>query len=261
MSTFPPPSSAPPVLPRRDALHALLQRLGLPSLCGSKAVTALLEEALTHCSADAEVDYEKLEFYGDAVLRLLASEFLRLRYPDLAVGRLSSIRAQLVSDRELTQLGYAVDLLPLIRLGPQARGDATATASIVARSCEALIGALFQALRLNGSDAVQELLRWLEPHWLPIAQELQDNPQRYNWKTALQEWAQALHHCLPTYCTEDQETGHGHPHRFVSQVSVAGRHMGQGRGSSRRRAEQAAAAEALAATQPKLNAKATSTKG
>ena len=210
---------------------------------------ALLEEALTHCSAGAKVDYEKLEFYGDAVLRLLASELLRLHYPNLAVGQLAAIRAQLVSDRELTRLGQSIELQPLIRLGPQARCDPTAAASILARSCEALIGALHLALRLDGGDGIQDLLPWLQPHWLPIAQELLEDPHRHNWKTALQEWSQAVYHCLPNYCTEELKTSHGDPHRFVAQVSVAGRPMGQGHGSSRRRAEQAAAAQALDSTQ------------
>ena len=245
MSCFPPPSPSP----RRQAqLQELLQRLGLESLCGAPAL-ALVEEALTHRSAGLGFDNERLEFHGDAVLRLLAASLLRRHWPELSVGELSRLRNQLVSDRELARLGQVIDLQPLIHMGVQARRDPTAAIPILARSCEALLGALHEALRLAGGDGLRELYPWLEPHWLPLVRELLNHPQRHHWKTALQEWSQAAHGCLPTYLTEEVEPGHGHPQRFAAQVRVAGTRLGQGRGPSRRQAEQAAAAQAWAALQ------------
>ena len=245
MSCFPPPSPSP----RRQArLQALLQRLGLDSLCHTPAL-ALVEEALTHRSAGLGFDYERLEFHGDAVLRLLASSLLRHHWPELTVGELSRVRNQLVSDRELARLGQAIGLQPLIHMGVQARHDPTAATPILARSCEALLGALHEALRLGGGDGLRELYPWLEPHWRPLVQDLLSHPQRHHWKTALQEWSQAAHGCLPTYVTEEVESVHGHPQRFAAQVLVGGELLGHGRGPSRRQAEQAAASQAWDALQ------------
>ena len=244
MSCFPPSSLSP----RRQArLQALLQRLGLESLRDDPAL-ALVEEALTHRSAGLGLDNERLEFHGDAVLRLLAASLLRHHWPDLSVGELSRLRNQLVSDRELARLGQAIDLQPLIHMGAQARRDPTATTPILARSCEALLGALHEALRLAGGDGLRELLYpWLKSHWVPLVQELLSHPERHHWKTALQEWSQAAHSCLPTYVTEEVEPVHGHPQRFAARVFVANDLLGHGRGSSRRQAEQDAAAQAWAA--------------
>ncbi|KKZ12787.1 MAG: hypothetical protein TE42_02960 [Candidatus Synechococcus spongiarum SP3] len=243
MSCFPTSSLAPQ---RQARLQALLQCLGLDSLRDTPAL-GLVEEALTHRSAGLGIDNERLEFHGDAVLRLLAASFLRQHWPELPVGELSRVRNQLVSDRELARLGQAIGLQSLIHMGVQARRDPTATTPILARSCEALLGALHDALRLGGGDGLRELYPWLEPHWLPLVRELLSHPQRHHWKTALQEWSQAVHACLPTYITEEVEPVHGHPQRFAAQVHVAGTRLGQGRGPSRRQAEQAAAAQAWAA--------------
>ena len=242
MSCFPPPSLS---LQRQAQLQALLGRLGLESLHKPPAL-ALVEEALTHRSAGLGFDNERLEFHGDGVLRLLAASLLRRHWPELPVGELSRLHNQLVSNRELARLGQALGLQPLIHMGVQARRDPTATNPILARSCEALLGALHEALRLSGGDGLRELYPWLEPHWLPLVQELLSHPQRHNWKTSLQEWSQASYACLPTYITEEVETVHGHPQRFAAQVHVAGELLGHGRGPSRRQAECAAAAQAWA---------------
>lgn len=241
MSCFPPPSISPQ---RQVQLQELLLRLGLKSLCDNNPALALVEEALTHRSAGLGLDNERLEFHGDAVLRLLAARLLRHHWPELPVGELSRLRSQLVSDRELARLGQAIGLQPLIHMGVQAWHDPTAATPILARSCEALLGALHEALRLGDGDGLRELDPWLEPHWLPLVRELLRHPQRHHWKTALQEWSQAVHNCLPTYLTEEVESVHGHPQRFAAQVHVAGELLGCGRGPSRRQAEQAAASQA-----------------
>ncbi len=245
MSCFPPPSLTPQ---RQALLQALLQRLGLDSLSNTTALP-LVEEALTHPSAGLGFHNERLEFHGDAVLRLLAASLLRHHWPQLTVGELSRVRNQLVSNRELARLGQVIGLQPLIHVGVQARHDPTAAAPILARSCEALLGALHEALRLSGGDGLRELYPWLESHWLPLVQELLRHPQRHDWKTPLQQWSQTAHGCLPTYITEEVESVHGHPHRFAAQVHVAGKLLGHGRGPSRRQAEQAAAAQAWATLQ------------
>ena len=89
---------------RTKKLLELLRAIGLQELNSSKLMN-LVDEALTHISAGRGKNFERLEFLGDAVLRLAATEFIDHHYPNLPVGSCSSLRAQLVSDRWLTQLG------------------------------------------------------------------------------------------------------------------------------------------------------------
>ena len=67
-------------------------------------------QALIHSSDDNLINYEKLEFFGDAVLRLAASDFIEKKYPQMSVGERSELRAQIVSDEWLTKLGKKIDI-------------------------------------------------------------------------------------------------------------------------------------------------------
>ena len=80
-------------------------------------------QAFIHSSEDKIINYEKLEFFGDAVLRLAASNFIEKKYPQMSVGERSELRAQIVSDEWLTQLGKKIDIEKLIIKGPKALGD------------------------------------------------------------------------------------------------------------------------------------------
>ena len=81
-------------------------------------------QAFIHSSEDKILNYEKLEFFGDAVLRLAASNFIEKKYPQMSVGERSELRAQIVSDEWLTKLGEKIDIEKLIIKGPKALGDA-----------------------------------------------------------------------------------------------------------------------------------------
>jgi ribonuclease-3 len=245
---------------RRDALIGLLKRLGLdPRAPGGPGATstalAPLEEALTHASAGRPRHHEQLEFLGDAVLRLAATEFLERCHPSLAVGRRSSLRAQLVSDRWLAEQAEALDLAPLIHLGPMALGDSSGRATVLAESCEALVGAIYQAWG-GPCGGIEAVLLWLAPAWERASAELLADPERHNWKTALQEKTQGQGLGLPRYATAEISRRHGDPRRFQSQVSWGclpetevqgvGSGSAEGWGGSRREAEQQAARAALA---------------
>ena len=238
--------------PRRQQLVAFLeeQGLGLPAAADRAAVDlapllAPLDEALTHTSAGLARNHERLEFLGDAVLRLAASEFLAEHQPGLSVGQQSALRAQLVSDRWLAELGDRCGIEALLRIGPVAAGDATGRATLRAEACEAVIGALY---RLWGD--LSPVRQWLDPHWQRTLQELQHDPHRHNWKSALQEWSQGQRRGLPSYSCEERSQVHGDPHRFYCCVTLGDEQLGEGWGGSRREAEQQAARAALAQVQP-----------
>jgi ribonuclease-3 len=265
------PFPSPPA-PRFSAMQArrlrqledFLAGLGLPGLAfadpgpgdpGSEGAAVLdpaqraarlapLEEALTHTSAGRPRNHEPLEFLGDAVLRLAASEYLRRCHPDLSVGRWSALRAQLVSDRWLAELAQRCDLAPLLHLGPMTLADVSGRATVLAECCEALIGAVY-LLGGGAAGGLESVGRWLEPHWQRDIEALLADPHAHNWKSALQEWSQGLGLGLPGYLSEERSRGHGDPRRFHCRVSLGARPLGEGWGGSRREAEQQAARTAL----------------
>jgi len=101
-------------------------------------------QALIHSSDDKIINYEKLEFFGDAVLRLAASNFIEKKYPQMSVGERSELRAQIVSDEWLTKLGEKIDIEKLIIKGPKALGDENSKNTIIGEATEALIGAVYK---------------------------------------------------------------------------------------------------------------------
>ena len=225
--------------PRIAALSALIQRLG-PDIPSSPALLDQIEQALTHVSTGEARNHERLEFLGDAVLRLTATEFIDRHHADLSVGACSNLRAQLVSDRWLAAVGASVNLDPLLRLGRHAQGDAAAKETLRADATEALIGALYAAL-----GDFQAIHGWLTPHWQKTAQAVLTDPHQFNGKSSLQEWTQGQGLGLPTYRTEERSKRHGDPERFQCQVSIQDRQLAEARGRSRKEAEQNAAAAGL----------------
>ncbi|MFM7676596.1 MAG: ribonuclease III family protein [Synechococcus sp.] len=247
---------APQALPqqRRQQLLGFLRTLHLdPSgpggPGGGDAVLAPIEEALTHTSAGQRYSHERLEFLGDAVLRLAASEYLQHHHRRLRVGQHSALRAQLVSDRWLADLAESCGLEPLLQVGPRTAGDRTGRRTVLAESCEALIGGIYEAWG-GGSGGLGAVHRWLDPHWERDTAALLADPDRHNWKQTLQEWTQGRGLGLPRYGCQERSRVHGDPRRFHCQVDLptaAGSEgvAAEGWGGSRREAEQQAARAAL----------------
>ncbi|MEC7896089.1 MAG: ribonuclease III [Cyanobacteriota bacterium] len=200
----------------------------------------LVDQALTHVSSGRADHNERLEFLGDAVLRLAATEYLDRHHPKLSVGSSSSLRAQLVSDRWLAELGEHIGLEPLLNLGPKALGDTAARATLRADATEALLGAIYR-----GTGHLESMHRWLTPHWHRTSAEVQSTPHRFHGKTTLQEWSQGKGLGLPVYVTEQRSSAHGDPQRFSSRVQVGDQVEAEAVGRSRKEAEQNAAAAAV----------------
>ncbi len=231
-----------------------LQAMGLdPSAPGGPGATAValdaVDEALSHSSLGEARNHERLEFLGDAVLRLAATEFLRREQERLSVGEQSALRGQLVSDRWLAALGESCGLEKVVRLGPMASGDPAGRATVLAECSEALLGAIY--LAWGGSKGgLEPVLRWLTPRWRETAAVVLADPHRGNWKSALQEWSQRLGFGLPRYRCEERSSAHGDPRRFHCTVAIESPALsqlpkGEGWGGSRRQAEQDAARSLL----------------
>lgn len=217
------------------------QRDRIAALVGLSSDAVRLDEALTHPSFSNErrvlADNQRLEFLGDAVLGFCVGELLFMREPDANEGTLTRLRAQLVSAEALAHWGREHELARALRLGrgAEAAGLADAT-NVLADAVEALVAAVFLE---RGLDAARALCRSIaEPALAEVGPELDP-------KSELQERLQAQSGLAPSY--ELVETG-GPPHDrwFRVQVSHQGHLLGEGRGKSKRAAERAAAAQALA---------------
>ena len=230
MDTAQPMSMASPE-PFEDFLHSLGINL---------TTDPYLQEALTHASTGHAINHERLEFLGDAVLRLAATEYIDKFHSTLSVGQRSQLRAHLVSDHWLAQLGESIQVDSMMHLGSSARNDALARDTLRAETTEALIGAVY--LQQRNLECIH---RWLTPHWQITANDVLGRPIHFNSKSLLQEWSQGRGLGLPVYTTEEKSHEHGDPRRFSSIVQIPGHLLQEGWGASRKEAEQRAAEAAL----------------
>ena len=193
-------------------------------------------QALIHSSNDKIINYEKLEFFGDAVLRLAASNFIEEKYPQLTVGERSELRAQIVSDEWLTKLGQRIKIEKFIIKGPKALGDENAKNTIIGESTEALIGALYKCF-----NSIQEVNLWLDDIWEEDAEIFLKAPYKFKAKTFLQEWCQSQSIDLPIYKIIEISKKNGDPKRFSCDLFVEGSKESSGFGKSHKQAETNAA--------------------
>jgi ribonuclease-3 len=203
----------------------------------------LYEQALTHSSfahekRDRHNHNERLEFLGDAVLELIISDYLFYSFPHFPEGKLTRLRADLVCEASLAKLAYSLNLGHYLRLGKgEAGGGGYNRPSLLADAVEALIGALFLDLGLERCrEYVLELYR-------PVLQGLRDGMLRHDYKTLLQEFAQASYSITPEYRIV-RESGPDHDKTFEAEVLFEAKPVGRGLGRSKKEAEQAAAREA-----------------
>ncbi|ERN40953.1 ribonuclease III [Rubidibacter lacunae KORDI 51-2] len=219
--------------PRLQHLQCLTLKLGLPA--DAPIAWELLDRALTHPSASC-VNYQQLEFLGDSVLRLAASELLQEMYPDGTVGEFAALRSILVSDRVLAELADGLGLERYLLMSTGAAGDPAGRRSRLADAFEAVLGALYAST--HSFDLVRP---WLDPLLVPRADDIRRDPALYNYKDALQEWTQAQHKSLPEYRVRAAKVATDPSSRFTAEVWFRGNCLGIGTGPSKKAAEQAAA--------------------
>jgi len=193
-------------------------------------------QALTHSSNDKIVNYEKLEFFGDAVLRLAASNFIEKKYPQMSVGERSELRAQIVSDEWLTKLGKKIGIEKLIIKGPKALGDENSKNTIIGEATEALIGALYKCF-----NSIEEINLWLDDIWEEDSEMFLEAPYKFKSKTVLQEWCQSKGFDLPVYKIIELSKKNGDPKRFSCNIFIEGLKESSAFGKSHKQAETNAA--------------------
>ncbi len=200
----------------------------------------ILDEALTHTSYNSRFNHERLEFLGDAVLRLVASEYIQQQYPELSVGERSALRAQLVSDKWLSYVGREIGINKLMLISPKAFNDKAAQSTFIAEITEAFIGAIYECFH-----DLEPIFEWLNPFWEKTSEQVLADPHRGNSKSGLQEWCQAQSLEKPTYNIKELSQKHGDVKRFHCIVSIGNEKISDGWGSSIKNAEKNAAQKAL----------------
>lgn len=202
----------------------------------------LLEQALTHSSFANEqkinksMNYERLEFLGDAVLELVSSEFLFRTNPDMPEGQLTRTRASMVCEPALAYCARDLELNKYIRLG---KGEEMTGGryrdSIISDVMEAVIGSLY----LDGGFGVAHdfIHRF-------ILSDLENKILFYDAKTVLQEIVQKTPGNVLTYELISEE-GPDHNKLFRVEASINGKALTQGCGRTKKAAEQQAAYDAI----------------
>lgn len=223
---------------------------------------ALLLRGLTHSShaneeADASDDSnpqhnEQMEFLGDAVLSFVTSRYLFERFPESTEGSLSKMRAHLVSARHLLKVAKLLKVGEYLRLGRgEERSGGRSKSALLVDSLEALVGAIY----LDGG--IEPARKFILNHIVkPELDYIEKDPERAlsmsDQKSALQEFLQATGRARPAYHVVGEE-GPDHNKTFTVEVQIedengsASKYVGRAKGPTKKRAEQLAAQQALAA--------------
>jgi ribonuclease-3 len=198
----------------------------------------LLKRALTHRSIPGK-NNERLEFLGDAVLSFIISTELHQRHPRAREGELSRMRSALVNGEILAEFARDLEVGTYLRLGVgELKSGGQNRDSILADALEAIIGAIF----LDGGIEIcrSSVLNWYDERF----EDLSALKPKKDAKSLLQEWLQARKFPLPHY--EATTTGAAHAQTFYVTCQIEGLpHQTKGASTSRRKAEQEAAANYL----------------
>ncbi len=204
---------------------------------------SLLQNALAHSSYANErwhnglMSNERLEFLGDSVLGMLVAEYLYRTFPDRPEGELTRMRADMVCERTLAKVANRIGLGEHLLLGKgEEQGGGRNRDSILADALESVIAACY----LDGGMAAA--LAFVEKFILvnvPVAKF-----HNTDYKTALQERVQQKKNQTLVYSLVG-ESGPDHDKQFVVELALNGESVGKGIGSSKKRAEQDAARDAM----------------
>lgn len=208
----------------------------------------LLENALCHSSyanecRDGRSSNERLEFLGDSILGFVVAAFLYQRYPDKPEGDLTRIRADLVCERNLAKCAGTIRLGEFLLLGHgEEHGGGRTRDSIVSDAMESVLAAAYLD---GGFDASKGIIDRLILADLP-----KGRPGNFDYKTMLQELVQREKNQVLHYDLIGQ-SGPDHDKVFTVEVQRNGQVVGRGQGHSKKKAEQAAAQQAVASLFPK----------
>ena len=204
----------------------------------------LVKAALTHPSYTKENNlsdlgnYERLEFFGDSVLKLFTSKLLYEAYPNFQEGELSKIRSILVSDAILSKVAIKIGLDKLLILGDsEEKQGGRKRESNIACSLEAVLGAYY----FSGQQEAIE--KFIKDYILIYADDVERHFEKYNAKDILQQYTQGNNKTRPEYTVVNIK-GPAHKPEFEVEVAWNGEVLASASGKSKKEAEQNSAYEA-----------------
>ncbi len=181
---------------------------------------------------------ERFEFLGDSVLGLIVSDFLYHNLPNNPEGELSHLRAQIVEAGACANFLQKLGLGPYVLLGKGERmNEGRGRETIFADLFEAIVGAIY----LDGG--IESARRFFFSHFQQDLEEALKKPMR-NWKAELQDYSQKKYQRPPVYKVV-RESGPDHSKIFEVAAYIGDQIVGEGKGSSKKEAEQDAAENAL----------------
>ncbi len=207
---------------------------------------SLLQRALTHRSylnenpGTALEDNERLEFLGDAVLDFVVGAYLYNRFPEMDEGELTSLRAALVRTKTLANFARQLDIGRYLQLGlGEEENGGRNRSPILCAAFEAVVGAIYLDQGLAKARLFVEGL--IDPALVKIRRD----SLHIDAKSEFQVWAQARYNITPRYEVVTS-SGPDHAKIFTMQVLIGDEAWGEGSGTNKQSAAQAAAAAALA---------------
>lgn len=210
----------------------------------------ILNTALTHSSFIKDLNLkviesnERLEFFGDAILKMYVSEYLVDNYLDHEEGKLSKLRAYVVSEKVLAKIADKLNFKKYLSLGKSEHKSLPV--SILADSLEALLAVIYYDC---GSKKVNNFIL---KHWKEYITLADKDVEGYNYKAILQEYLQANKLGLPEYKTVS-EKGPQHNKCFEVGVYLNNRELARGSGKTKKDASQLAAKSAIELLEKKSN--------
>lgn len=203
----------------------------------------LLQQAFIHRSYLNEYDSplghnERLEFFGDAVLELIVTEYLYQKFPDKGEGELTALRSALVKRDTLKEIADELEFHKYLKLSKGEAKTANYQATILSNTVEAFIGALFL------DAGIKPVKNFLNQYLLSKLDIIIDTQAHIDAKSNFQEIAQEHDSITPTYQVVS-ESGPDHHKIFKVAVYIGEKEIAQGSGNSKQAAEVKAATKAL----------------
>ncbi len=216
---------------RNKALCEFSEKIGVPHL-----MVGLLNTVFTHPSfvQEKRESYERLEFLGDAVLKLIVSNYFFKKYNRELEGVLTEKRNSVVSDETLAKLAEKLEYEDLILMSDDMKNSSYSKEIVLACVFEALLG----AIHLEGGYVRAE--KFFLDNFTEEIEEIASTARSSNYKALLQEYTQSIDATLPEYILTE-ETGKSHDKTFTYEVVWQNNLLGTGSGKTKKQAQTYAA--------------------
>ena len=222
-----------------DCIKTFIEKTGV-SASPENLLNAFVHRSYLNETDDKTLENnERLEFLGDAVLELVATEFLYARFKDKAEGDLTALRSALVRGRNLSAVAEKLGIFECLLLSKgEARATGKARGLILANTIEAIIGSIYL------ESGIKEAEAFAQKHILCNIDDIISDKLYVDPKSSLQEKIQERDKLTPHYKVIEED-GPDHNKKFVSAVYIGKKLVARGVGASKNQAEQDAARAAL----------------